>query len=181
MSSQAEDIAAKLIIDLDDPALTSANVVAGAKKLFLNQATPRIVVCPVGGPVIAPDNPGHQVQPDGTKSKILLHRQCQYRVYCMGQSEDQTEIMLHQVLRVLRNRYLTGLQNVSEEWQLEDANNDAFTFDGSCVIVKFSLTIPVRDAARTLTLLEADPPILGEDLWGENETDVTCYEPPEDP
>jgi hypothetical protein len=178
-TSSAEDIAAAMVTDLNDPLLTSANVLAGAKNLFLNQCGPRIIVVPRGGPLETPDNPGHGKYAD-TKARIIAHRVVQYHVYCHGVNGGQAEQLLHQVIRVLRNRYLTAAVFGQEEWIQGDPETDAFNLDGQVVRLAVTLRYAVYDIARPLTALTASPKFQNTDLWGANEEDVSCN-PPEEP
>lgn len=172
-TSQAEDIAASLVTALDDPAFTTANVLAGAKNLFLNQCGPRIIVAARGGPLEPVDNPGHGTY-EGKKARIIAHRTCLYHVYCHGATDGQTEEILHAAIRVLRNTYLTAATFGREEWLQGDPGDDAFNLDGTAVRLEISLRIPVYDVHRTLTPLTASPKFQNTDLWGASEEDVSC-------
>lgn len=181
MSSTVEDIVSELVTGLDDPALTFANVLAQARNLHSNVSPPRVTVVPIGGPILTPDNPGHGKLADGTRARILLHRRSKYEVYCEGRTDDETETLLHNVLRVLRNKYLTGAIFGTEEWLTGDANTDGYVLEGTAVKFDMTLVIPVYDIHRTLKLLTATPKFQGTDLWGDNEEDVSCNPIPEDP
>ncbi len=180
-TSTVEDIVAALITGLADPALTDQTVLAHARNLHSNISPPRVTVVPAGGPIESPDNPGHGKLEDGTRARILLHRRSTYHVYCEGQTDGQTETLLHNVLRVLRNKYLTGAIFGKETWLTGDPNVDGYVMEGTAVWFEMTLVIPVYDIHRTLKTLTGTPKFQGTDLWGPNEEDVSCNPPAEEP
>lgn len=174
MSSSLDDIKSNLIADLADPAITSANVFISRKDLDRNQAAPKIVVVMSGGPITTTEKIGHGKTASDKRAKIVRLRKVSFLVHLHGQNVEQAEDLLHGVIRVFHNRYLTGGEFGEETWLDQQEGADSHTKHGSMVVFPYTLTYPVYDTPKTLKVLTADPPFDHDTEWGENQESVEC-------
>ena len=174
MTSSAEDLKASLIAGLADPAITAANVLLDRKELDRNHAAPKIHIVMLGGPITTTEKIGHGKIDPNKRARIVRHRNVKYEIYLHGQNQDQAEQMLHNVVRVLHNLYLTSGEFGEETWLDQQEGEDSHVKHGAMVMFPYSLIFPVYDTHRTLTLLTADPPIAHEGEWGTNQESVDC-------
>ncbi len=174
MSSSLQDLKTALIAQLNDPAITVENVLLDRKELDRNKAAPKIVIVMMGGPIASTEVIGHGKIDPSTRAKIVRFRRVKYEFYCHGQDMDQAEQMLVNVVRSLHNLYLTGGEFGEESWLDQQEGEDGHVKHGSMVMFPYTLTFPVYNTQKTLTLLTADPPFDHDSEWGDNQESVGC-------
>jgi hypothetical protein len=174
MASSVEDIKTNLVADLADPAITVANVFTSRRDLDKHQAAPKIVVIMMGGPITTTEKIGHGKVAVDKRAKVVRLRKVSFEFHLHGQDMEQAEDLLHGVIRVLHNRYLTGGEFGPESWTDQQEGADSHTRNGSMVMFPYVLTYPVYDTQKTLRLLTADPPFDHDAEWGENQESIGC-------
>jgi hypothetical protein len=174
VASSLESIVTEFIVAMNDPALTSTNVLIGRRHLYGNRSAPKIVFVREGGAIVPPDRVGAAKVSTTIRSRIIGLRQHRVHVFCFGLSDEMTETMITQSFRALRNLSHASFTDVSESWVSQEDGADGFAKQGELASLVFTWTIPVYDVSRPLRSLTGSPKFLeNESFAGEQ---VPCAE-----
>jgi hypothetical protein len=152
MASSLSDFAAEFIAALNDPALTSR--VVTTRREFANlRSAPRVGLVETGGLIGYPDRVGEFTQPSGDKARIIALRRRTILVLCHGQTEEQTEQLLHNTIAAARSVLHASFEFGAESWLDQAEGADGFVRHGRLASWEIVWTTPVFDATRPLTVL----------------------------
>lgn len=180
MASQLETYFAQFVTALgadDEDHPLYEKVHFGRKFVDRNQDAPRIVVWRSSGQIVAPDKVGMGsfVVGDATiRSRVIATRKSTIQVYCHGQTDEQTEELLHNAIQAWRNLTHNDMRFGQEDWpySAESHNNRK----GEEAIFSLELWFHVYDLQFPLTFLEGG--FSDEDVWGDESEPVDCKPTP---
>lgn len=152
MASSLDAFVTEFTSELNDAAL-NGRVVSTRREFDNLRSAPRVGVIEVGGPIADPDRVGEHVVQSGVKSRIIAVRNRTIQVHCHGQTEEQTESLLHNTIAAARNTLHGSIRFGAEEWPDQQPGGDGFVRHGRLVVWELTWQTPVYDVQRPLTVL----------------------------
>jgi hypothetical protein len=161
MTSSLKEVVDEVEAQLDDATVSFAR---GRKALKEYAELRRCVWVPVGGPL---DTHTHQVggrvhPTSGNREEAVLTRRltCEVHVWD-GTSEveetrlDASETLMHQLLAVIRDRFMGSVRFGAEEWRTQTDEGADYAVAGEKVVFTCSFDIPVIRESKALTVIAA--------------------------
>jgi hypothetical protein len=137
------EVLARLVLDEGAvlpalPTFSSANFLFGHKHLSTTRKSPKIVVVPEGGPLST-----ELVRPGGNPRSLVV-RTPVLRFFCFGKTLIQTEAILHNAVRAVRNTQHNSMRLLNEEWieNAWDRESELVTFTVSIQFPVYDLSVP---------------------------------------
>lgn len=168
MASITQEIQAEMVAGLVG-ILTSDQILIGQRETESNNTYPRVVLVPIGGPIVPPDRVGHGKTDGSTRARIIAVRQLQISVECHAATDEDAETLLHDCVVVVRNAvHASGPFVMSESYPDQEPGEDSFDKAGSLVVFTFTVNVPIYESLHPLkspvTFVEQSETFAGESV-----------------
>ncbi len=153
------------IADLVFAKLTGIQTAFGRRETEAHAKPPRVVAVPLGAPVIREANrPGDAGY--SNQGRILYVREFDIEWYCHARRSGsdtldfaQAEDLLSRTVKAIRNVCHNSVRFADEDWRDQREGEDGYERDGSLIVVRSTIDLPLYEAVLERVTLTADPPI----------------------
>lgn len=132
---------------LADPAV---RVDLGRKELHRNNAPPRVIFIPIGGPIEMTKEIGRQDLTVGTASRQLNQRNLSCELHCWGESIEQAEQIMHNAIATMHAAVLGSYLPSGERWLSDEELKAGDVNLGAVVVLDVVIQIPVMAGTQAL-------------------------------